>query len=292
MVIPADNRVTSGKIALGKRLFADKRLSGDRSVACASCHQAQYGFTQGPELHAGAYGVKMNRACPSLINVGHQREFFWEGSVPQLESAVRGVWQFILVAPAEGRPTIDDVTKRVNADAQYRHAFRREFGSEATPVLISRALATYLRTLDSNDLKWTRFYRGDTKALPIAARRGYAIFNGKAACSACHSGLMLTDLQYHNVGIGSKGREPASGRFAITQQPRDRGAFKTPTLLYIARTAPYFHDHSVATLEEAVDQMLNGGIDNPNLDRTHLQAVRLTATERSDLLAFLRALSR
>ena len=288
MTIPADNPVTVGKVALGRQLFFDKRMSGNQTIACASCHIPRYGLTQGPKPAKGAYDDTGDTACPSLINVGHQQHFFWEGSADRLEDAVRGVWMFMLVQPKPGRPTPADIAARINSVPEYRTAFERELGAPASPALMAKALATFLRTLDSNGSPWMRFYRGhDSHAMSAAARRGYALFDGKAACSNCHSGVLLTDLQFHNVGV-----EPAAdARSGITKNERDRGAWKTPSLLNVARTAPYFHNHSVKTLEAAVDQMLGGGIDNPNIDRANLKPVQLSPAEKRDLLAFLRSLN-
>lgn len=288
MSIPADNPITPGTVALGRQLFFDKRLSGNQTIACVSCHLPRYGLTQGPKPVKGAYDDTGSTACPSLINAGHQQHFFWEGSADTLETAVRGIWMFQLVQPKPGRPTAADIAARLNAVPEYRAAFERELGAPASPPLIAKALATFLRTLNSNGSPWMRFNRGhDSRAISAAAQRGYAIFDGKAACANCHSGVLLTDLQFHNVGVEWN----AEARFGMTKIERDRGAWKTPSLLNVARTTPYFHDHSVRTLEAAVDQMLGGGIDNPHLDRANLQPRRLTRQERSDLLAFLRSLN-
>jgi cytochrome c peroxidase len=292
MSVPADNPVTPGKIALGRQLFFDKRLSGNSTIACASCHMPKYAMTQGPNPSRSVYGEVSGTACPTLVNIGHHKAFFWEGSGPTLEDASHGMWMFMLVRPKAGRPTAEEIAQRLNAIPAYRDAFQKEFGVPADPALIGKALATFLRTITSNHSPWMRFYRGrEQSAISAAARRGYALFDGKASCSNCHSGVLLTDLQYHNVGVGSKDEKPRQGRFEITKVERDRGAFKTPTLLNVARTAPYFHDHSVKTLEAAVDQMLGGGIANPNLDRGNLRPVQLTPAERRDLLAFLRSLN-
>jgi cytochrome c peroxidase len=156
---------------------------------------------------------------------------------------------------------------------------------------ISKALAAFMRTIVANNSKWIRFREGNKNALSAAAQRGWAIFNGKARCTNCHAGLLLTDLQYHNAGIGMDEKEPDLGRHRVTKEEKDKGAFKTPTLMDIRKSAPYFHNGSVATLEQAVDLMLAGGKDNQWLDTANLRpAITLTKKERADLLAFLRAL--
>ncbi len=289
MAVPADNPLTRAKVELGKQLFFDKRLSGDSSTACTSCHRPANGLTDGRKNPVGSYGIASGRACPTLWNVGYQQAFFWEGSATSLEQAVSGVWTYILVPKGPGRATPEDVIARLNAIDGYRAAFQAAFGEPATLTNLPRALASFLRTLVADRSAWVRFQDGDRAALSPQARRGFALFDGKARCTQCHNGVLLTDLQFHNVGIGSQAAKPDPGRFAITGVEANRGAFKTPTLLNVGRSAPYFHDGSVATLEEAVDVMAGGGLRNPHLDAA-LKPVALTLAERSDLLAFLRAL--
>jgi len=174
----------------------------------------------------------------------------------------------------------------------YSEQFQSVFGAACTPDNVSRALAAFMRTIvtTSENTAWIRFRNGDTSALSEAAQRGYALFNEKAGCATCHSGLLLTDLQYHNVGVGMDADEPDLGRFRVTEADQDRGAFKTPTLIDISKAAPNFHNGSVATLEEAGDQKLAGGLPNANLD-VNIKPVQLTPQERAELLEFRRALA-
>lgn len=289
MAVPADNPMTRDKVALGRQLFFDRRLSGDATAACASCHRPEHGFADGQARPQGAYGRQSGRACPTLWNVGYQQSFFWEGSGRTLEGAVAGMWRFNLAPGKEGQLGVADVAGRLSDVPGYRRQFETVFGEPPTPENVPKAIAAFLRTLVASDSAWVRFHDGDTHALSAAARAGWAIFDGKGRCTTCHAGLLLTDLQFHNVGIGAAGPKPEAGRFAMTGQERDRGAFKTPTLLNVSRSAPYFHDGSVATLEEAVDVMAGGGRPNPSLDGA-LAPVALTAEERAALLAFLREL--
>jgi cytochrome c peroxidase len=289
MVVPADNPMTRDKVSLGKQLFFDRRLSGDGTTACASCHRPDHGFADGLLRAPGAYGMRSGRACPTLWNVGYQQSFFWEGSGPTLEAAVGGMWRFNLAPGKEGQASMADVAGRLAGVAGYRRQFQTVFGGPPTPENVPRAIAAFLRTLVANDSAWVRFQSGDAHALTARARDGWAIFDGKGRCTTCHAGVLLTDLQFHNVGIGSAGAKPAAGRFVMTQQERDRGAFKTPSLLDVSRSAPYFHDGSVPTLEAAVDLMAGGGIPNPSLDGA-LSPTSLTPAEREALLAFLREL--
>lgn len=270
MRIPIDNPLTREKVALGKKLFFDPRLSADQSTSCSGCHEPKYGWTIGAAKPIGAFGIEQNRACPSLINAGYAKGYFWENAPIPLEKAVYGVWTFILVPKGEGRPTPADIAARLNSDAELRRAFVSAFGSPADPDTIPKALASFIRTLVPSRSAWVRFHDGQTSALSAKARRGYAVFDGKARCSRCHSGVLLADRLNHDVGTGK--------------------AFKTPTLLNIARSAPYFHDNRVVQLEEAVDRMLAGGFETKTPD-PQLTAVSLTAEERGDLIAFLRELN-
>jgi cytochrome c peroxidase len=290
MVIPADNPMTEAKVELGKQLFFDPRLSGDGSTACISCHRPDHGLTDGRPKSIGAYGEIQDRACPTLWNVGYQQAFYWEGAGASLEEAISGVWRFILAPGKDGTPTMADVAARLGGIAAYRAAFDRTFGAPPDVENVPRALAAFLRTLVASRSAWARFQDGDTRALSARARRGWEVFDRRAGCTQCHNGALLTDLQYHNVGIAQAKAKPESGRFAMTRLERDRGAFKTPTLLDVGRTPPYFHDGSVATLEAAVDVMATGGLANPHKDQA-LRDVKLTRAERAALLAFLRELT-
>jgi cytochrome c peroxidase len=153
-----------------------------------------------------------------------------------------------------------------------------------------KAISAYERTIISGDTSWDRYRAGDKSALSESAIRGWNIFQA-IKCTNCHDGVLLTDQQYHNVGIGMDQKEPDPGRGKITNKPEDTGAFKTPTLRDIAKSAPYFHDGSAKTLEEAVDTMLAGGKDNPHLDRKNLQKQKIAPDMRAALLSFLRSLN-
>jgi cytochrome c peroxidase len=185
----------------------------------------------------------------------------------------------------------EDVVAKLNAIEGYRTQFQAVFGEDATPDNVVAAIATYERTyLFCSQTAYDRWQAGDASAVSDAAKRGAELFLAKAGCGNCHSGSLFTDMKYHNVGIGMDADEPDLGRFRVTEQDADRGAFKTPSLRDIARSAPYFHDGSVATLEEAVNLMTSGGLDNPYLDRENLKDTGLTDAEKADLLEFLKTL--
>jgi cytochrome c peroxidase len=282
MAVPTENPMTPDKVALGKQLFFDRRMSGGGQYACASCHQPAYGFTEG----AAAGG----RVCPTLWNVGYQDKLFWDGTASTLERAAAGMWRFALAPGKAGQPGTGEVAARLSGIDGYRSQFQSVFAEGPTPENVPKALAAYLRTLVTSRSRWLRFRDGEEKALTAGERRGWALFDGKARCTTCHNGALLTDQQFHNVGIGMGAEKPDLGRGNIVREDRYRGAFKTPTLVDIPRTGPYFHDGSAATLEEAMDVMAGGGKPNPYLDAA-LTPARLTGRERADLLAFLRALT-
>jgi cytochrome c peroxidase len=293
MQIPPDNPMSVAKVELGKQLYYDARLSGDGSKACYSCHVKEKGLTDGLPLAQAPYNQTVPRSSPTMWNIGYHKEWYWDGRAKTLEAQARAAWSGVNMGALgrDGKPSMDDICKKLDALAGYRSQFQAVFGAGCTPDNVSKALAAFMRTIVANESKWVRFREGDKRALSAAARRGFQIFEGKARCANCHAGVLLTDLIYHNTGIGMNDKEPDLGRHRVTKEDRDRGAFKTPTLLDISKSAPYFHNGQARTLEEAVDLMLAGGIDNPNLDTANLRPpIMLTRKERADLLAFLRSL--
>jgi cytochrome c peroxidase len=292
MKVPADNPMTQAKIDLGKMLYYDKRLSGDGSRSCYSCHLKEHGLTDGLPTAIGAYGVKLPRSSPTLWNVGYYQAFYWDGRSPSLEKQAMAAWTGgnMGVSGKDGHPSSADIAAKVNGIPGYKTQFQRAFGGPATPDNMMQAISTFERTIVANNSNWAKFRAGDQGALDDAAKRGYKIFAEKAKCTNCHDGLLITDQEYHNVGIGMDAEKPDVGRFAVTKVEKDTGAFKTPTLFDINKSAPYFHNGSVATLDEAVDLMLKGGKKNKYLDTTNLKPVKLTKAERDDLMAFLRSL--
>jgi cytochrome c peroxidase len=183
-----------------------------------------------------------------------------------------------------------EIVAKVNALQGYKTQFQKVFQSDATAENMMKAIAAYERTIISGNTAWDRWKAGDNTAISQSAWRGWNIFQG-IKCTNCHDGVLFTDQQYHNVGIGMDQEKPDGGRANHTKKPEDTGAFKTPTLRDVARSAPYFHDGSAATLEEAVDIMLSGGKPNQYLDKVNLQPHKLLPDQRTDLLAFLRSLN-
>lgn len=294
MKIPADNPMTAAKVELGKQLYYDKRLSGDGSKACYSCHLKEKGLTLGEATGAGPYGAKLTRSSPTMWNLGYHDALYWDGRAPSLERQVMGAWTGANMGCSgkDGRPSPDDIAKKLTAIPGYRSQFQAVYNGPATPDNIAKSLAAFMRTIVATKERsaWMRFMTGDKKAFSAQAQRGYKVFDQKAKCTNCHDGKLLTDVQYHNAGIGMDQPNPDLGRFNTSKADKDKGAFKTPTLLDISKSAPYFHNGSVATLEEAVDVMINGGKKNEWLDTTNLKPVKLSNKEKADLIAFLKAL--
>lgn len=285
MAVPADNPMTPEKAALGRQLFFDERLSGDGTRSCYSCHVCEKGLTDGLAKSVGAFNKPLPRSSPTLWNIGYHKEFYWDGRSPSLEKQAMAAW-----TGANMGAKADEIAAKINAIQGYRSQFQKVFGSDATPENMMMAVAAYERTIIGNNTPFDRWQAGDQAAVGEDVKRGYEVFKG-AKCTNCHDGVLFTDLQYHNVGIGMDLPEPDVGRAKPSTRPEDTGAFKTPTLRDIAKSAPYFHDGSVATLEEAVDLMLGGGKENKYLDKKNLQKQTLTSEQRQDLLAFLKALS-
>jgi cytochrome c peroxidase len=288
MQIPPDNPMTPEKVALGRQLFFDKRLSADGSRSCYSCHVCEKGLTDGLAKAVGAFNKQLPRSSPTLWNIGYHKEFYWDGRSPSLEKQAMAAWTGGNMGAKDKE---NEIVAKLNAIEGYRAQFQKVFSSDATPENIMKAISAFERTIISGGTPYDRWRAGDESAVGDDVKRGWKIFDEVAKCSNCHAGVLFTDLQYHNVGIGMDQPEPDVGRFKVTNRPEDTGAFKTPTLRDIAKSAPYFHDGSAATMEEAVDIMLGGGKPNKYLDRKNLKKVTLTPEQKQDLLAFLRALT-
>lgn len=275
--IPAENPITPEKVALGRQLFFDPQLSVDGTVACASCHRPELAFGDSTALSVGIDGHLGLRNSPSLLNRVFGRRFFWDGRASSLEEAVLMPVRDTL----EMAMPIGDLVRRVAADSRYAALFHQAFpGAAISDTTISRALASYVRTLWTGDSPFDRFAAGDSTALTPAAQRGRALFFGRADCSDCHSGFNFTDEQFHALGVSAA--------------TRDR--FKTPTLRNVALSAPYMHDGSLRTLEEVVEFYDRGGngaaaVGGGGRRGRRIRPLGLSAEQRSDLVAFLHALT-
>ncbi len=284
--IPKDNPMTPEKVALGRQLFFDKRLSGDGSRSCYSCHVCEKGLTDGLPVAVGAFEKKLTRSSPTLWNIGYHTQYYWDGRSPSLEKQAVAAWSG---GNMGAKP--EEIVKTLSAISGYQAQFQKVFGGDATPENVSMALAAYERTLLCGTTAFDRYNQGDKNAMSAAAVRGWNVWRDKAGCGSCHAGILFTDLQYHNVGAGMDKPEPDVGRKKVSNEEKDMGAFKTPTLRDIAKSAPYLHDGSAPTLEEAVDFMLGGGRPNQWLDTKNLKKVTLTPAEKADLIEMLKTLT-
>jgi cytochrome c peroxidase len=287
MPTPADNPVTAERVALGRKLFFDKRLSVDSSVSCATCHEPELGFTDREPLAIGVREQRGTRRTPRLINRGYGQVFFWDGRAMSLEQQVLKP----IENPIEMDLPLSEAVSRLAADPEYAAAFPLALGGPPAEETLAQALAGYVRSIVSGDSAYDRYVAGEADALTPQQKRGLDLFRGKAACSVCHLGPNLTDEQFHNTGVGWKDGEPADlGRAEVTGRPEDRGAFKTPTLREAALAGPYMHDGSLSTLEDVVNFYNDGGEPNPYLD-PDMQRLDLSEAEVSDLTAFLQSLN-
>jgi cytochrome c peroxidase len=297
MKIPEDNPQTPEKIALGHQLFFDARLSVDGSRSCYSCHQNEHGNGGETPLAMGAMETQLTRHSPVIWNTAYFEAFYWDGRAGSLEAQAKGAWGGGNMGV--GNDNLPSKAAEIAKIKGYKTQFKKVFPDEGvTPDTIAEAISAYERTLVCNDTAYDRYAKGDDSALSDQQKEGWALFMGKGQCVVCHapplfsSAMGVPDGLYYNVGIGTAGKaedEVDVGRSKVSEQDADWAAFKIPSLRNVSKSAPYFHDGSVATLAEAVKIMATGGIDNKN--KTPLLADRgLTEGELASLVAFLGAL--
>jgi cytochrome c peroxidase len=291
--IPAGNELTEARVDLGRRLFLDPMLSRDRSVSCSTCHRQDMAFADDKPLAVGIAGRVGKRHSPSLVNRGLGRVQFWDGRAATLEALalmpLRDVNEMDLPP--------DEAVVRLSADPSYVAAFQAAFGRSPSAEDMGRALASFVRVIRSEKSAYDRFVAGDKTALTDEQQRGLQVFRTRGRCTICHSEPTFTDENFQNTGVawrpnaeGPGGAFQDDGQFAVSRNERDRGKFKTPTLREIARTAPYMHDGSLATLEAVVDFYDKGGRPNPNLFPV-IRPLGLSPEEKQVLVKFLGSLS-
>jgi cytochrome c peroxidase len=322
--IPPASPLGPAVVALGEKLFFDGRLSGDGSVACATCHDPARAFTDGRPVSIGIHGRAGQRNAPTVLNALYNKTQFWDGRVITLEQQAA----LPITNPFEmGSASISDALSRIAGDEDYQKQFMEAFGGSVNQEDMLRAIASYERTLVSFDAPFDHFIAGDANAISDSAKRGWELFNTKARCNLCHAltdnqrdVTVFTDNDFHNIGIGilrhrvgplaqqaehdlAQGHMPdidaaaissemsVLGRFLVTKKQSDIASFKTPDLRNVLVTAPYFHDGSMQTLWDAMDHYNKGdGITNPWLDGD-IQPLALTEPEIDDLVAFLASLT-
>lgn len=294
-----DDPKRAQKIALGHALFFDKRLSGGSDRTCYSCHQNEHGNGGKDPIAIGSGDKMLERHSPVIWNVGYWQEAFsWDGRAKTLEDNVKGAWGGGNMGM--GKDNLDKNAAELARIPGYAKLFDDAFGKTAIKSdHVAAAIAEYMRTLVCSDTAYDRFAAGDKTALSEQQQRGLDVFLGKGGCNVCHappffsSAMNVPGGQYFNAGIGTQNLpedQVDPGRMKVTNKPEDWAAFKPPSLRNVSRSAPYFHDGSVGTLEDAVRLMASGGIANKNKS-TFLQDRKLTDAELGDLVAFLGALA-
>lgn len=317
--VPPDHVPRADAIELGQKLFREKRLSSDGTVSCDTCHDTEKGFSDhrpDSATSAGVGGAHGSRNAPTALNAMFQAMQFWDGRSPMLEDQAK----LPILNPVEmGQKTPEDVVATVRAIPEYAQAFKSIYGRDATYDDIASAISAFERTLYSGSSPFDRFLAGDASAIDASAQRGWTLFNGKGRCASCHQfnavNPLFSDQKFHNIGIAAHKQNFAElaqkaltvintltakqidelalqtgyselGRFLITKNQADVGAFKTETLRNIGITGPYMHDGSLTTLWDVIDHYNKGGIPNPYLDGG-MQRLGLSENEIDDMVAFL-----
>ncbi len=307
--VPADNPLTEAKIALGERLFADTRLSGDGTISCRTCHLPDHGYATSDPLGPAYPSQHERRNSPTLVNVAYNEPLIWDGRAPDLDRQALGP----IRNPLHMNGNLDLIALQLATDPGYRAAFAAAYGDSAiTAERLGDAIASFERTLVFDDCPLDRYMDGDEAALDPAQRRGLALFTGRAHCTRCHHGPDLTDNDFHDLGVpdaavtgdplvmasvrfdarrmGLAGWDTITadpGRELVTKRPEDRGKFRTMGLRNVADSPPYMHDGSLPSLEAVVAFYDAGGGAGPGRSPL-LEPLGLTAAERGDLVAFLR----
>lgn len=279
--VPEDNEMTDEKLALGQMLYFDERLSGDNKLSCASCHAPAAGYGDGLAKFIGFEGFNGPRNSPTILNSGYYKENFWDGRAGSLEEQAVGP----ITAAGEMNQDLDELVTELNAVPGYVEDFNKVFNDKITADNIAKAIAAFERTIVVKDTAFDKYLAGDDDAISDEAKEGMKLFVGKASCISCHAGPILSDHNYYNLGM-----EGDDGRFAVTNQEVDKGAFRTSGLRGVAHTAPYMHDGSLATLEDVVNYYNAGGGAHANKSEL-IKPLGLTAEEVGYLVAFLESMS-
>ncbi len=297
VISPQDNEITPKKVALGRRLFFDKRLSSDNSISCATCHDPHYGFVDPHPVSVGVKGRQGERNSPTVLNIAFMSPLMWDGRAKNLEEQSMLAFQ----SPLEFDLSPEEAALKLRRQG-YSELFQQVFGEDVTAGNIGKALAAYERTLVAGGSAFDRYlFKKEANAISTEARRGFEVFLG-AKCDSCHlimtEGLhpfalkyaLFTDGKFHNLGVGLDKPNPDPGVFAVTGDREDWGRFRTPTLRNVSLTAPYFHDGSAPTLADVVEFYDKGGKPNRNLDPA-MRPLNLAPQQKQDLVRFLESLT-
>ncbi len=291
--VPADNPQSKAKIELGHKLAFDTRLSKNHSISCAGCH-LPFAGGGGHTPRAFGQGGELGRWAPSWVNAAYYTSLFWDGRAASLEEQTGALPGHMgpISAPGEMGGDVDAIVKKLNTIPAYKKAFQEAFGEGATHRNIARAIAAFERTLIARESPFQRYVRGDRTALSASAKRGFALFRGKARCVVCHTPPLLTDNAFHNISVPQVGplRED-EGRYAVTHDEDDHGAFRTPTLYNAASLLFFMHDGVFSTLAGVIDHYDRGGDPGNTRQDELIEPLHLTESEKADLAAFIESLT-
>ncbi|MCD4667923.1 MAG: c-type cytochrome [Sulfurimonas sp.] len=292
---PKNNKITPERIELGKLLYFDTRLSTSGKISCATCHHPKQGWTDliPTSKAVGHNGLTGSRNSPVILNSAYQKHQFWDGRVRTLEQQALGP----IEAGVEMNMSLDTLIPLLNNIKGYQKLFKKAYpksGGVITKDYLAKAIATFERTVVSTEAPFDRYVKGDKKAISEKAKKGFALFKGKAKCTTCHDGFNFTDGSFHNVGLNDGELTGAElGRYNVKGRAGWYGVMKTPTLRDITKSYPYMHDGSVKTLEEATEICANGGryehnVKNKSLD---IKDRGLNKTEINQLVSFMKSLT-
>lgn len=281
---PEHNQPTAARVELGRALFFDPRLSGSNWISCATCHNPALGWSDGLPTAIGHGMIVLGRATPTILNTAYQRKQMWDGRFRSLEEQALEP----IGAEVEMNQNVDEVVAELKSIPGYAALFDQAYPGEGiSKDTIAKAIASFERSVVSGEAPFDRWLKGDEQAIGAAAKRGFALFEGKANCAACHQGYNFMDDGFHNIGL--KGNQDV-GRYAQVPLPIMKGAFKTPTLRDIALTAPYMHNGMYRTLDEVVAHYNRGGDAADNLD-PNMKPLDLSEQEQRDIVEFLKTLT-
>lgn len=287
---PKDNKPTPARIELGKILFFDPRIGGDGNMSCATCHNPILGWSDALPTAKGFKSQTLARATPVITNTGYNSIQMWDGRKKTLEEQAIGPME----ASVEMQTNFTNLLKLINTSDEYKTAFEKAYpGEGVSKDTLAKALASYERTIISNNSPFDQWIKGNEKALTPQQVNGFKLFIDpeKGNCAVCHSAPNFTDNGFHNIGLKSWGeKNPDMGRYTERPLGLMKGAFKTPTLRDITLSAPYFHDGSATTLEEVMDHYNKGGIVKTNLS-PNMKTLSLSKKEQADVVAFLKSLT-
>ncbi|MDA0833813.1 MAG: cytochrome-c peroxidase [Planctomycetota bacterium] len=282
---PEDNPFTEAKVSLGKQLFFDPRLSGNNTMSCATCHLPEKAFGDGLARAKGHNEKRLARNTQTVLNVGFYTRYFWDGRAESLEAQALEP----IASPDEMNQNLDDLERELNDISGYKRQFQDVFGTTVTRDGIAKALAAFQRTLITKPSPFDRYLAGDKNALKADEIRGLELFRGAAGCIRCHHGPLLSDSKFYRLGVSFRD----VGLAGVTQNPEDKGKFRTPTLRNIADTGPYMHNGSMETLDDVVTFYYRG-VPRKTPDELPLDIVPISGqsfSEISDIVAFLKTLS-